>query len=243
MGISPYIIKNDPETFGTPYRLIHLEGGGIRVVLLPQTPAPHKISETNIPGTFPPLARPEDHCWVGNNYKVNARKLLILSESFYDRNKDLTNDPNPSKKLVEWCAISHPNRFSYYSKLVRLCSGSFGQANTPSFWHEVSLLHFVRQGLDRPRATPSQDQMRASILRCVRLVEALTPSAILVPSKRLWRFLLAEGLVTETDGYRGHFHAFIGPVHAAAIGHPASATKFADSKAQIVRLLRSISAR
>ncbi len=232
------ILEGTDATHNIHYRLIRVVGGGVRVLLVPQDSEQARKAEVLGNGLLRPIASPKDHCWCGDNYATQSQRLLILSESFYDTEGNLKN--NPSKALVERCALTEKTKVTYYRKLFRICTGQrveeAGFAAVNEFWQKTALFHHVQSPIKGPRMAPSNKQMIDHLLQTIQLTQALGATTMLIPSKRLWYFLAQVGIVTKSEPFVGHFHHIQGSVAAAAIGHPSAFTKYEDSRKQVLKL-------
>ncbi|WP_233808669.1 hypothetical protein [Paraburkholderia sp. HP33-1] len=133
------------------------------------------------------------HPWVGNQYKDQKIRWLILGESGYGLRQ---NEP----RETEWMIRAHngdrqdgwdPMRYDICTAAERLMTGSpqLGYDARLRFWNTVAFYNFVRESMPNAQVRPTTRQFTESRGAFSEVIRTHNPHAVLVMGLNLWGYL------------------------------------------------------
>ena len=135
--------------------------------------------------------------FIGEKYQTQDFKILILGESHYFNNKDLSDYLNKEKR-IESITISVLKRFLNYkrtgknhfkwmntfTKFSNIYKGKRLYPNeTIDFWEDCSFYNYVQAPTKGPRISPTKDEFNLSFNALKEVVEEIKPNLIFLWGK------------------------------------------------------------
>lgn len=174
--------------------------------------------------------------WVTKSYfdLQPEERLLLIAESFYDREKSLVNAKNPSSLLIrtilEGTRKGHWK--AYFTRLRRWVANYPTQPidekqAIKTFWNTVVFYHYVQTPVgDSPRQRPDPEQWSSGVPLFKMVVNESAPSRVIFIGKELWQHARDSGLVSEKSDLQGSVNNASPSLPAMATHHPSAfATK------------------
>jgi hypothetical protein len=181
--------------------------------------------------------------WEGHHYNHRGffpKRMLVLGESYYQRDQ---NSPLPSeftKKLIEEQIQEHW-RQRFHTKVAIACLGvsPVRAPDKTKFWHSVSHYVYIQESVGtRRRQRPTPDMWRKAGPGFEEVIRKLRPEFILVTGKELWSHvqqlssepgpLIDDAELKETRKFStgsGKFALAFAMKHPASLGFRAIAMK------------------
>ena len=135
--------------------------------------------------------QPKFHPWKGEGYgKPNAfvglpNNLLILGESHYDKLRNLTNDPDPTRTVVQ--AYLKEGGQPFFTKIVHTVLGRDTSEKKAGFFESISFYNYVQRIVgDTHDARPTAEMWNEAAAPFLATLECLRPTHILVCGMELW---------------------------------------------------------
>ncbi|MDE1351549.1 hypothetical protein L9W80_15490 [Vibrio aestuarianus] len=163
--------------------------------------------------------------WVGNQYRNNKTRLLLLGESHYS---DSPQSNHFTQELIEQY-LDGEYRHRYWTQIIQLLSGApHGEVNSKEAIQPYAFYNFIQEIVsDSPEVKPTRKMIDDSIPAFWEVIEELQPTHILVLSKRLWDYLPAGNgfddaplLWDGQDRDTWVYPSKINPIYVTWVRHP-----------------------
>lgn len=160
------------------------------------------------------------HPWVGNNYKNEDKRLLILGESHYGVKESECTDDDKKKftntLIKNYCLGDYKGRSKrYWTNIMQSVKGKLhNEIDKTEFWSEVSFYNYIQKFVgETPKTAPTPEMWKEAEEPFFEVLEFLQPKHILVLSKRLWQQMtfqnsyplpdiLTNGIIRDVWAYK-----------------------------------------
>lgn len=140
--------------------------------------------------------------WVGLKYgKISGTKLLILGESHYG-----PNNAGRNYTISETLRYVNGENHRFWTNIMQAVDGrSYWDIDRKTFWEKVAFYNYIQEIVADSSGVLPEDTMYKNAVEPFReVLNQLTPTHILVCSKRLWNQLPPDGEqgpVIDSDGH------------------------------------------
>lgn len=188
--------------------------------------------------------------WVGKDYELSVKRLLILGESHYD--EVLVNAPADSTRAGairdytnrEWSEYLKRKTGRFWTNIIQVVQGAaIEECEISAVAHRVAFYNYCNQLVgNAARIAPRSSLWQESRDDFYRVLNAIQPTHILVLGQRLWTNLSEDERGEEiTIGKKSknvcYFCAAGTLVPSLPINHPSSAFSWREQRPWVESLL------
>ena len=128
--------------------------------------------------------------WVGVDWKLSERRVLIVGESHYagkedadnkeERVKEWSNDHNSSRNVI--CEVCFEDKYTkyFFGNLHRAILGAdiHGEKRV-AFWRHLAFCNFIQRIMTDPKERPSPSEFHKGWQPFLKLLQLLRPDTVL----------------------------------------------------------------